>query len=370
MDWKASAKKWWPCWYKMALIAAVLAVTVIDASLARAEQRLALLIGNQAYAEVVGPLKNPHNDVVLIKSALLRVGFAEKDIEVVRDVDRITMLQAFDTFAAKVRRAGPDAISFFYYSGHGAANDRRENFLIPQDVSELTYTGFWYRSVALRELIDRLSTEAPEAKHFVVFDACRNTLKLRELGSRALVQPKGFVPVGNIPGGMLIAFATAEGELASDLGDSAGPYASALAEEIVKPAVEAVTVFRNVQIRVSRQTRQRPWTQNSPIGETYFAEREPPLLPPMSEAALAWQWVQNTQSEAVLMDFISRHGTTVEGGLARERLAELQRRSVTVRLENRRMCGSMGLGPLDRCRWQMHGGGFRSDLPELLAGKR
>ncbi|MGO9986518.1 MAG: SUMF1/EgtB/PvdO family nonheme iron enzyme [Rhodomicrobium sp.] len=37
--------------------------------------RLALLIGNQNYADKVGPLKNPHSDVALIESALQRLGF-------------------------------------------------------------------------------------------------------------------------------------------------------------------------------------------------------------------------------------------------------------------------------------------------------
>jgi hypothetical protein len=52
-------------------------------------------------------------------------------------------------------------------------------------------------------------------------------LKLTRAGSRALVQSKGFVPVAQ-ENGMLIAYATAEGELASDVGDSAGPYAKSL----------------------------------------------------------------------------------------------------------------------------------------------
>lgn len=52
--------------------------------------------------------------------------------------------------------------------------------------------------------------------------------KLRQAGSRALVQSKGFVPVSQ-ESGMLIAYATAEGELASDLGAGAGPYAKVLA---------------------------------------------------------------------------------------------------------------------------------------------
>ena len=59
--------------------------------------------------------------------------------------------------------------------------------------------------------------------------------------------------------GMLIAYATAEGELASDVGIGAGPYASVLAEEIVKPGVEAVAMFRIVQRRVRMAIKQEPY---------------------------------------------------------------------------------------------------------------
>ena len=65
-----------------------------------------------------------------------------------------------------------------------------------------------------------------------MFGACRNVSKLKKAGARGLLQSKGFVPVGQEPG-TLIAYATAEGELASDLGEGAGPYAKVLAEEIV-----------------------------------------------------------------------------------------------------------------------------------------
>jgi hypothetical protein len=77
---------------------------------------------------------------------------------------------------------------------------------------------------------------AGNATHFVIFDACRNTLKLKKSGSRAMVQSKDFFPVAQETG-MLIAYSTAEGELASDVGAGAGPYAKVLAEEIVKPGV-------------------------------------------------------------------------------------------------------------------------------------
>jgi hypothetical protein len=58
---------------------------------------------------------------------------------------------------------------------------------------------------------------------------------------------------------MLVAYATAEGELASDLGRGAGPYAKVLAEEIVKPGIEAVVMFRAVQRRARATIHQEPY---------------------------------------------------------------------------------------------------------------
>jgi hypothetical protein len=53
----------------------VLLVLVLAPSAAKSEARFALLIGNQSYNAKVGPLKNPHNDIVLIGSKLETLGF-------------------------------------------------------------------------------------------------------------------------------------------------------------------------------------------------------------------------------------------------------------------------------------------------------
>jgi uncharacterized caspase-like protein len=69
---------------------------------------------------------------------------------------------------------------------------------------------------------------------------------------------------------MLIAYATAEGELASDAGSGAGPYAKVLAEEIAKPGVEAVVMFRAVQRRVRAVIRQEPYLGFNALGDVYL----------------------------------------------------------------------------------------------------
>jgi branched-chain amino acid transport system substrate-binding protein len=198
----------------------------------------------------------------------------------------------------------------------------------------------WDQSLRLTEITRKLKTEAGNAAHFVVFDACRNNLKLRKAGSRSLVQSKGFVPAAQ-EAGMLIAYATAEGELASDLGAGAGPYASVLAEEIMKPGVEAVTMFRRVQVRVRTSIGQEPWLGFSSLGEVHLAGVEPaktapPLPSPAvappasSEAERAWDRTKDTTSIAVLEAFITRYKDSYYAELAKARVEDIKRTQVAV----------------------------------------
>jgi len=249
---------------------------------AQAEKRIALLIGNEAYASQIGRLANPHNDVALLEQTLKRLGF---EVVTVRDAGLGALNRAVNAYARRVQAAGPGAVAFFYYSGHGAS-DGGTNYLIPVDV-QTTETGeLWDQSLRLTEITRKLKAEAGNATHFVVFDACRNTLKLTQPGSRALVQSKGFVPVTQ-ENGMLIAYATAEGELASDVGTSAGPYAKVLAEEVVKPGVEAVAMFRIVQRRVRAAIRQEPYLGFSALDDVYLADNAKPPEPGATQARLS-----------------------------------------------------------------------------------
>jgi len=318
----------------MLRLAFVLLLCVLPLSSALAEKRVALLIGNQNYTSEIGRLTNPHNDIALLESALKRLGF---EVTTVRDAGLAALHQAVNGYVRRVRAAGVDAIGFFYYGGHGAA-DAGTNYLIPVDVISAEEGELWDRSLRLTEITRKLKVEAGNATHFVVFDACRNNLKLRKAGSRALVQSRGFVPAVQ-ESGMLIAYATAEGELASDVGTGAGPYASVLADEVVKPGVEAVTMFRNVQRRVRATVKQEPYLGFNALGDVYLAglapdaakpEVVPPPAPP-SEADRAWDVVKNTASIPSLEAFIRRFGDTFYGDLARMRLAELKQAEADAR---------------------------------------
>jgi len=218
---------------------------------ALAQKRIALLIGNQEYKPGVGQLKNPLNDVRIVGEALKEIGF--EVLKPVRNATRIDMLDALERYTTRLREAGDNAVGFIYYSGHGLAS-RGVNYLIPTDVTRPTTRQLRAYALEQEKILSILQKDAPKAAHYLVIDACRNELQ----GSRG---GKGFLPVSQ-NSGTLIAFATAPGRTASDIGDIAGPYAKTLAAEIIKPNITDLQMFHNVRVAVAANTDgdQVPWT--------------------------------------------------------------------------------------------------------------
>lgn len=356
--------------------AVALMMLVVAAVPAAAAERIALLIGNQSYTSEIGKLANPHNDIALLEKALKGLQF---DVTSMRDAGLGTMHQAVNAYVRRLKVAGPNAIGFFYYAGHGAA-DAGTNYLIPVDVKSPEEGDLWDVSLRLTEVTGKLKKEAGNATHFVVFDACRNELKLRKAGSKSLVQARGFVPVPH-ESGMLIAYATAEGETASDVGAGAGPYSSALADEIIKPGIEAVTMFRNVQRRVRLAIKQEPYLGFNALGDVYLAGQAPDpskmaaSIPPLSnqqawtsEAAEAWNVAKDTQSVATLEAFIRRFGDTFYGDLAKDRLADLKQIAAAKETETEKQRSALLKRELDQSKVPRPGTVFRDcpGCPEMV----
>ena len=218
--------------------------------------------------------------------------------------------------------AGNNAVGFFYYSGHGAANHRdQRNYLIPVDAKTLDGS-VWYDAVKLDDVVEKLNRLASNAAHFVIFDACRNLLRMRTKGG------KGFVPIAERRG-KLIAFSTDPGQTASDQGNSAGPYAAALARELARPDQHHLDLFQNVKERVYRTTgAQVPWERNGLLKRVYLAGRpgtaRPAARAPGVDAAqTAWNAIAASQDPEILNAFAQSYPTSFFAVLARKRLADL-----------------------------------------------
>ena len=304
------------------LIAYCVFSLLLAATDAVAAKRIALLIGNQDYARQVGALSNPVNDVNLIAASLRKIGFEDGDVRIVRNGTRRAILRAIDAHAEALKAAGPDAIGFLYYSGHGAANKRnRRNYLIPVGVKRLDGS-VWYDAIPLDTIVSTLSDIAVNAAHFVVFDACRNLLNMPTKGA------KGFVPVSTRRG-MLIAFSTDPGETASDEGKGSGPYAAALAAELVRPGIHHLDLFQNVKERVYRQTSaQVPWTRDGMLQRVFLGGHSVPKPQFLASwAARDWQLVKDTNNPEALRAFARRYKGTVYADMALAIVAPLKQPS-------------------------------------------
>jgi uncharacterized caspase-like protein len=290
-------------------------------SSAQAEKRIALLIGNKDYVQAVGPLKNPHKDIAVIAKALVKVGFEVMPPR--KDATREQILLAVHDFADRLSKAGPEAIGFLYYSGHGLAL-AGQNYLVPVDVSEPSTRMLSVRGVAHAELLNILQGTAPQAVHYLVFDACRNNLG----GWRGA---KGFVPEQQ-RSGVMIAFAAAPGTTASDQGVVGGPYATALAAELVKPGQSDLYMFHKVRVAVDRKTNgdQVPWIEDGIRlrDRIQFGGKRRPMA--LNEATAAWNLAKDTTDVALLENFVAQYQNSSYADLARARIEDLKKKQASV----------------------------------------
>lgn len=302
------------------LLFCLLSYLCLGSLTAAQENRLALLIGNQDYQLNELDLRNPYNDISRMASALRFLGFK---VKVIKDADLAVLHRATRRYASRLKEAGANTIGFFYYSGHGAMDQStKRNYIIPTDVRNVSTKRLWADSVELSFITRELKETAPEAVHIVVFDACRNELRLKKAGTRSLVQPKGFLPEKMVSR-MLIAYSTAAGQTATDEGEGAGHFAQALSVEIVKPGREIIQMFRRVQLRVSKQVGQEPWLSYNALPEYYLAGKV--NRAGRFDAALEyWNSIRNSKSVNDYQEYIRQfpNGRYVE--IAKLRIRKLQ----------------------------------------------
>ena len=253
------------------LLAAIIAWLALSATAhAQGEPRFALVIGNEAYSGALTKLNRPHEDIDKIGSALGATGFA---VTPTKDQGRGDILKEVRVFADRLKAAGPEAVGFFYYSGHGASalvGDRRRNYMIPIGTAIETPDDLVAEGIPLDDIIAILQRSKAKAI-FIVFDACRSELPWSKGGADP---DKAFNAVSAGPG-MFIAYATAEGTSAPD----DGAFATALASQLVEPGRTHLAAFDAASRSVGR-TRgvdRRPWYSNQIDDDIYFAAR-PPLL--------------------------------------------------------------------------------------------
>lgn len=295
-------------------LCSLVGVFVLGARPAFSEE-FALIISNAAYAEKVGPLENTHNDAELVAKSLQRAGFEKANITRVRDLGRLGLLRALREHRErleKAKRAGKRVVNFVYYAGHGAANpETGRNFLIPTDVPVVD-RDLWDRSVALADIVESFEKLVDgDTFHFLVFDACRTELRFpaRSGAPGFLAEPQRQ--------GMLIAFSTDTGRVASDGDGRNGPYAVVLADQLAKPRRKrAAVLFEDVKFNVYAlmEGQQFPWHVSKFTQPFYFHEGragEADARPELGEVATIFRLLVGRGEKEHVERFVSRFPETV-----------------------------------------------------------
>lgn len=247
-------------WPKLALLAAiVLAQSGIAQAQATGapEKRMALVVGNARYPE--SPLNNPENDARVVGSTLRRLGFevSEHVNLSVKDFRRVLR-----NYARKLQNEA--GVGVFYYAGHGVQIEGR-NYLLPVDVNLRDEDEVRDEAVDVDELFVSRLERARAQVRVVILDACRDNPfgdRTRSLSARGV--NSGLAEMA--ARGALIAYASAPGATAED-----GPpgtnsvYTRHLVKEMLIEGIEIEQMFKNVRVKVLRDTNQRqvPWVNTS-----------------------------------------------------------------------------------------------------------
>jgi hypothetical protein len=258
-------------WIALIIRLALILVGLSPFSARAAESRVALVIGNAAYAHAPS-LPNPSNDARAMEQALSGYGFQ------VTRLENASKSQIESAVAKFEQQLTPNTVSLLYYAGHGVQL-QGHNYLIPVDARIEDEAAIRLAAVDLGALLQRIASAHSKAT-FIILDACRNnpfdqsvtvtamadeigrSLKATDTGRFRNVAA-GLAPV-DAPSGVLIAYATAPGKVAADGEGTNGLYTGELIRAMASN-VSIEEVFKLVRRAVIEKSsgKQIPWESSS-----------------------------------------------------------------------------------------------------------
>ena len=260
-------------WFGTALgLVAGVALTCALSVTAQAGERVALVIGNGAYAPHAPNLPNPKKDAAGVGAALARLGFEVTRLDDAGYDDLRRGLLEFEEAAAR------SEVAVVFYAGHGIEIGG-ENYLVPVDAELRSDRAVKHEAMRLARVME--SVEGASKFRLVILDACRNnpfaasmrrTDPTRGIGrGLARVEPSKDT---------LVAYAAKEGTTADDGEGDHSPYTEALLRYLEEPGLEVGLMFRKVRDAVWESTgeSQLPYTYGSLSSDgVYLAGKGPPL---------------------------------------------------------------------------------------------
>lgn len=321
--------------------ALIVAIAVVAATVpASASRKVALVIGNGAYAEA--PLKNPTNDARAIAAKLRQQGF-----EVVLR-ENATKAQMNDVVADFGEKLSEGDTALFFFAGHGIQVQGR-NYLIPTDARITSEQRVRLETLDVEAVLDQMAA-ARVSVSMVILDACRNNpfeRRFRSVGG-------GLAQI-SAPEGTMIAYATAPGKVAADGEGSNGLYTQELLKALSQPGLKVEDVFKQVRIGVARASggSQVPWEASSLTGDFYFQPvAAGTALSAADREAAFWSSVRESSDPIELQAFLEAFPNSAFAGTARARMRSLEA------LSQPQIASASSTRPLNR-----FNGGFAATVP-------
>ena len=304
----------------------------LAAAPASAETRVALVLGNSAYAHG-GRLTNPANDATAVAQSLRKVGFT---VVLQTDLGKNDLEAALKGFTRAA--AGAD-IALVYFAGHGIEKGGT-NYLIPVDATLAADADIDFEAVPL-DLVMHAVSGATKLK-IVILDACRNnpfhdSMK-RSAGVRGIGQGLAKPPDPE-EGDMLVAYAAEAGSTAEDGTGANSPFATALARHITDQGVDIRIMFGRIRddVRTATGMRQEPAVYESLGGEQFFMApggqaakgtliaQSPGAAPDAKTMDLTfWQSVAASRDPVQLKAYLDQYPNGAFAALAKAKIAALQ----------------------------------------------
>ncbi len=294
-------------------------------------KKMALIIGNSIYSNT-SALTNPANDAQIIANAARAAGF---EVTMASDLTMANFQRTLRDF--RVAAEGAD-VAMIYYAGHGIEGQGK-NWLIPVDSKLETQFDLPYEAINMDRLLEAL---AGARVRMIVLDACRNNPFGNAWKSGIRAVPMGLN--GAEYDDVLVIFAAAPGQTATDGIGVNSPFAVSVAKRLPEPGLPIQMLGGAVRDDVLAATggNQRPFVSASITGTPIYlvpAPRPVPVqvavAPPATVSsgsggdrsmldALMWQGAASSNTLAGYQAYLREFPAGIFSNVARESIAKLQ----------------------------------------------
>ena len=311
--------------------------------LAAAERRVALVIGNNDYQNIV-KLEKAVNDANSVSAELRKVGF---EVQTLNNAGQKKMNLAINEFVQKVSGGG---VGVFFFAGHGLQINN-QNFLVPVDMDQPRESDdVADQAISVPVLQDKLAVA--KAKYtLLVLDACRNNPLPKKAG-RSIGSTRGLAMTNSPSGQTVLYSAGANQEALDSLGTNDnnpnGLFTREFLPMISQPGVSSTDALKRTRSMVIQKAKsvgheQQPAIYDQTDGEFYFVPGPAPAqtlaaassstvvqtVDPKAVELSFWDSIKDSKQPEDYQDYLSKYPNGQFAQLATRRIAATKSTSVS-----------------------------------------